>query len=64
MTRRLDDDVLVEAEMIAQREQLGLRRVARRVLPLRRVGKLLARSKNVTVRVDRTGRDREGRLRR
>ena len=37
---RLHDHVLVEAEEVAQREQLLLRRVARRVLALRREGKL------------------------
>ena len=52
VTGRLDDDVLVEAEMVAQREQLVLRGVARRVLALRRVGKLVAGPEDVAMRID------------
>jgi hypothetical protein len=53
---RLHDDVLVEAQKIAQREQLFLRRVARRVFALRRVGKFRLRTEHVAMRIDRARR--------
>jgi hypothetical protein len=53
---RLHDHVLVEAEEVAQREQLVFRRVARRVLPLGRVRKLRAWTEDVAVRVHCAGR--------
>ena len=55
-------DVAREAEVVAQREQLRLARVARGVLPLGRVRKLRARAEHVAVRVHRAGRRREPRL--
>jgi hypothetical protein len=64
MTRRLHDDVLVEAEVIAQREELFLGSVARRVLPFRRVGKLLARAEHVAMGVNGARRHSERGLRR
>ena len=60
----LHDDVLVEAEAIAQREELLLRRIARRVLPLRRVRELVAGAEHVAVRVHRAGGNLERRDRR
>ena len=53
---RLDNDVVVEAEKVAQREQLLLRRVARCVFALRRVGKFALRAEDVTMRIDRAQR--------
>ena len=44
------------SEVVAQREQLHLACVARRVLALRRVGELRAGAEHVAVRVDGTGR--------
>ena len=48
----LHDHVAREAEVVAQREQLRLAGVARRVLALGRVRKLLAGAEHVAVRVD------------
>ena len=59
---RLDDDVAVEAEEVAQREQLLLAGVDRRVLALRRVGEDVAGAEHVAVGVDRAGRRDVGRL--
>ena len=56
---RLDDDVLVEAQVIAKCEQQVLRRVARRVLALGRVGELVSGAEHVTVRVHRARRELE-----
>ncbi len=56
VTRRLHDHVALEAEIVAQLPELLLRRVARRVLALRRIWKLVARTEDVTMRVDRAGR--------
>ena len=53
---RLHDHVLVEAEEVAALEQRLLRRVARRVLALRRERKLRLRPEHVAVRIDRAGR--------
>ena len=61
---RLHDHVLVEAEKIAQREQLFLRRVARRVFALRRIGKFRLRPEHMAMRIDRARRRLEFRLRR
>ena len=58
----LHDDVAREAEVVAQREQLRLARVAGGVLPLGRVRELRARAEHVAVRVHRAGRRREPRL--
>ena len=52
----LHDDVAREAEVIAQREELRLARVARGVLSLGRVWKLGAGAEHVAVRVDRARR--------
>jgi hypothetical protein len=51
----LHDHVFVKAQVVAQREQLVFRRVARRVFPLRRIGKLRARAEHMAVRIHRTG---------
>src|SRR6187549_3815416 len=64
VTGRLNDDVLIEAEMIAESEELVLRGIARRVLALRRVRKLIAGPEYMTMRVDGAGRDFEHRYRR
>src|SRR5437660_2955837 len=61
---RLHDDIALEPEKIAQREQLFLRRVAWRVFALRCVGKRPLRSEDVAMRVHRTRRYREAGLRR
>src|SRR5262249_57441293 len=60
----LEDEVLVEAEEVAQREELLLRRVARRVLALGRERKRRLRPEHVAVRAHRAGRRRICRLRR
>src|SRR5207244_11663875 len=60
----LHDDVPGEAEVVAQRVELLLRCVAGRVLALRRVGELRARSEHVTMRIHAAGRHLELRLRR
>ena len=52
----LDDHVLVEAEKVAQREQLFLRRIAGRVFALRRIGEFGLRPEHVAMRIDRAGR--------
>src|SRR5262249_26673212 len=49
---RLHDHVLVEAEKVAQREQLFLGRVTGRVFALGRVGKFAFRPEHVAVRID------------
>ena len=64
MTGRLHDDVLVEAEKIAQREQLFLWRIAGRVFPLRRERKRRFRTEHVAMRIDRARRRLVFRLRR
>src|SRR5690606_9995857 len=48
----LHDDVAVEAEVVAQREELRGRRVARGVLALRGIGELRPGPEHVAVRVD------------
>ena len=53
VTARLDDHVFVQAEKITQREELLLRRIARRVFALRRIGKSRFRSEHVTMGIDR-----------
>ena len=58
----LHDDIAREAEVVAQREQLLLAGVARRVLALRREGELRAGAEHVAVRVDGTGRQLEAGL--
>src|SRR5450631_3372204 len=60
----LDDDVSRQSEKVPGREEEILSRVTRRVFPLRRVGKFIARTEHVTVRVDRAWRWYVGRLRR
>ena len=55
---RLDDDVALEAEEVAQREQFLFRRVARRVLALLRIRKRGRRTEHMAVRVDRAFRRR------
>ena len=55
----LDDDVAADSEVVAQREELLLARVAGRVLALGREGELVARPEDVAVGVDRAGRQRE-----
>src|SRR5690606_16176575 len=52
VTGGLHDDVLVEAEVVAQREQLLLGGVAGGVLALRRIWELSAGSEDVAVSVD------------
>jgi len=52
VTRRLDDHVALDPEVIAQGKQLLLARVARCVLALGREGELVTGTENVTVRVD------------
>ena len=64
MGRGLHNHVLVEAEKIAQREQLFLRRVARRVFALRRVRKFVFRTEHMAMRINRARRRLELRLRR
>src|SRR5208282_5028784 len=63
VTRGLHDDVLVEAEKIAQREQLFLGRVAGRVFALGRIGKFCFGAEHMAMRIDRAGRRLEFRLR-
>jgi hypothetical protein len=62
MTCRLHDHVAREAEMIAQRKQLVLRGVARRVLALRRERKGVAGAEHVAVRIHRAFGQFEARL--
>jgi hypothetical protein len=62
MAGRLHDDIARKAEMIAQREQLRLRRIAWSIFALGRVWKLAARAEYVTVRVDAARRHLEARL--
>ena len=52
MTRRLHDDVAIEAETVAKREQLRLAGVARGVFALGRVRELGPRPKHMAMRVD------------
>ena len=59
VTRRLHDHVARDAEMVAQRVELMLRRIARRVFPLRRVRKLRARTEHMAMRVNGAGRQLE-----
>jgi hypothetical protein len=61
---RLHDDVALEPEVVAQREQLFLRGIAGRVLALGRIGEGIARPEYVAVRIHGPGRHRETRLRR
>src|SRR5215470_8770536 len=63
MARGLDDHVLVEAEEVAQREQLFLRRIARRVFALGRVRKFGLGAEHVAVRINRVRWRLESRLR-
>src|SRR5690606_23863507 len=49
----LHDDVAGEAEIVAQPEQLLLRRIAGRVFPLRRVREEMRRAENMAMRIDR-----------
>ena len=53
---RLHDHVAREAEEVAECEELLLRRVARRVFALRRVGENSPRTEHMTVRVHRARR--------
>ena len=55
---------LVKPKVVAQRKELVFAGVAGRVLSLGGEGELVAGSKDVTVRVDRTGREAERRRRR
>src|SRR5262249_36409003 len=64
MTGCLHDDVLVEAEKVAQREQLLLRRVTRGVFALARIRKFAFGPEPVAVRIDGARRRRKFRLRR
>src|SRR5262249_24988899 len=64
VARGLHDHVLVEAEKVAQREQLLLGSVARGVLALRRMGKAALRPEHGAVRIDRARRRPVLRLRR
>src|SRR5262245_35638326 len=64
VARRLHDHVLVEAEKVAQREQLFLGCVARRVFALGRVGKFAFRTEHMAVRIDGARRRNVFRLRR
>jgi hypothetical protein len=53
VTGRLHDDIAGETEMIAQGKELGPRRIAGRILTLGRVREFDARTKDMTMRVDR-----------
>ena len=64
MAGRLHDHVLIEAEKVAQREQLLLGRIAGRVFALGRVGKRRFRAEHMAMRIDRTRRWLVFRLRR
>jgi predicted transcriptional regulator len=57
----LHHDIAGETEVVAQRIEPGFRGVARRVLALRRIGKLGAGAKDMAVRVDRAGGQLESR---
>jgi hypothetical protein len=59
----LDDDVLVEAQSIAQREELLLRGIRWRVLAFGRVRKHVARPEDVAMCIHRSRRDLERRCR-
>ncbi len=61
---RLDDDVLVEAEIVAELKQLLLRRIDRRVFALGRIGEAARGTEDVAMRIDRARRNLEARLRR
>ena len=61
---RLHDDVLVEAEVVPECEQLFFRSVARGVFALRRERKRRLRPEHVAMRTDRAGRRLVRRLRR
>ena len=62
VTGRLHDHVAIEAEMVAQREQLRLAGVARGVFALGRIRKLGARPEHMAMRVDGSGRKRKAGL--
>ena len=59
---RLDDDVALEAEIIAQFEQLLLRRVAGRVFAFRRVGEFVGGAEDMAMRIHGTGMRHESRF--
>jgi len=59
VTGRLHDDVARETQMIAQRKQLLLRRIAGRVFALRHIGKFGAGAEHMAMRIDGAGRHRE-----
>ena len=58
----LHNHVFSKPQVLAQRKQLFFRRVARRVLALRCIGKLRTRAKHMTMRIDRTSRQDKARL--
>src|SRR6202035_2148263 len=61
MTGRLHDHVAIESEVITQREQLRLARVARVVFALGRIRKLGPRPEHMAMRVDgSTGKRKAG----
>ena len=62
MAGRLHDHIAREAEMIAQAEKLGFRRVAGRVFALERKRKFRARAEHMAMRIDGTVRQLEARL--
>jgi hypothetical protein len=59
MTGRLHDDVARKTEMVAQRKQLLLRRIAGRVFALRHIGKFGAGAEHMAMCVDGAGRHLE-----
>jgi len=64
VTRGLDDHILIEAEKVAQREQLLLRRITGRVFALRRIGKFRLGAEHMTMGIDGARRRFEFRFRR
>ncbi len=59
---RLHDDRALDAEMRMQRREHFLRRILRRVAPVRRIGKFRRRAEHVAMRVARARRQLESRL--
>ena len=59
MTGALDDHVALEAQEVAQRKELLLGSVGGRVLALRRIGKHVARTEHMAMRIHGAGRQLE-----
>ena len=62
MASGLDYDVTSKPKVVAQRKELILRRIAGRVLALRRIGKRVTRSKNMAMRINCSGGQLKSRL--